>query len=653
MAVTYIDLDGEEEINEITFLPERPTEFLERRRRLSSCTIEENLDEIDHTPEEIIDLTSDLTTPDHSLLHQGEFALEKIQLLGANIQAGSFLRIREFFSGNYLVEFVLVKLVARCRSSGTIKIRGTPFARVRSALGKLPKKSNEVCMLLNYDEDDGAKVEEFVDIKPSDALQLHPLIITNTTYPNFNRSIFNPDLPGKRRRPNKLEVCFTGQGSRKKQVEESFTRIHSSEVQQKVYRVSDEILRNRWRYNTVKGGSWVPSLVSRDHSINLEVESSSKDTRRSHGQKYTMFDSCSGAGGVSRGALMAGFKVQYAVDKAPEVWDTYEANFPDTQLFRMALDEFLSSPQTTHTNMRVDVLHFSPPCQFFSPAHTHASAHDDENIFALYSCNQLLKKLRPRIITVEQTFGLTHTRHEEYFNALLGDFTQYGYSIRWKLIRLCTWGAAQDRKRLIIIAAAPGERVPPFPKATHSEEGGNGLLPYNTIGKALRGVRPGDDLHDLDNVQHFNPPRAPYDPNRLAGTITTGGDLCYPDGTRKLTLRELASLQGFPKTHRFLGNRTSIKRQIGNAFPPNTVRVLYKHIEQWLLSEDGITSDTDHTILIDDDSDASVNLTDDSEDEPRHSPDMMEEANPMGGHDMQHHRGSGPWGAENMVIDLT
>jgi DNA (cytosine-5)-methyltransferase 1 len=202
MAVTYIDLDGEEETNEITFLPERPTGFLERRRRLSSCTVEEDLGELDHAPEEIIDLTADLGTPDHRLLNQGELALENMQLLGAKIQAGSFLRVREYFSGSYLVEFVLVKLVVRCRSSGTIKIRGTPFARVRSALGKLPKKSNEVCMLLNYDQDDGAKVEEFIDIKPSDALQLHPLVITNTTYPNFNRSIFNPDLPGNRRRPN-------------------------------------------------------------------------------------------------------------------------------------------------------------------------------------------------------------------------------------------------------------------------------------------------------------------------------------------------------------------------------------------------------------------------------------------------------------------
>ncbi|KAM0356015.1 hypothetical protein ACHAPU_000408 [Fusarium lateritium] len=642
MAVTYIDLE-EEEIDDFSLLPGRPNGFPERRRRHSSCTIDGDLDKLDHAPEEVIDLTADSGTADHHILKQGELALERTRLLGANIQAGSFLEITEFLSGNYLVEFILVKVVVRCQSSNTIKIRGIPFTRARSTLGKLPRKSNEVCMLLNYDKESERKHAEFVDIRPSDAIQLYPLIITNATHPKYNRCVFNPKYPEERGRPNR---------HRKKQVEEAMVRIHSSEVHDKKYMVSEDVLRNRWRGTTIKGGSWIPSLVTHNHSIDLDTEEdNSKNSKktRNHDQKYTMFDTCSGAGGVSRGASMAGFKVQYAVDKAPEVWETYQSNFPDTELFRKSLDEFVSN--TAHfntTHMRVDVLHFSPPCQFFSPAHTHASAQDDENIHALFGCNPLLDKLRPRIVTVEQTFGLTHDRHENYFNTFLAEFTQYGYSVCWKIVRLCTWGAAQDRKRLIIIAAAPGERLPPFPKATHrhGEDGGPGLLPCNTIRKALRGIRPGDDLHELDSVQFFNPRRAPYDPNRLAGTITTGGDLCYPDGSRKLTLRELASLQGFPKTHRFFGNRTSIKRQIGNAFPPNTVCVLYKHIEQWLLNEDGIMPTPDHAILVEDDSDTPTDLTDDSEDEPRHSPDMMEV-------NVRHRRSRGTGEVGSMIIDLT
>ncbi|QGI66068.1 related to cytosine C5-DNA methyltransferase [Fusarium fujikuroi] len=636
MPIERIDLEAHQETDDVIFLSEEYRGTFGRRRRLSSCTIGDE------------DTSSHSNTPTR-LLEQDELELKAIRLLNTTIQADSFLEVRPFFSGKYLVEFILVKILVRCRSTDVIKIRGTPFLRNRSALAKLPKKPNEVCMLICRDDD--TNNEEVTDISTSQVVQMHTLLITNTKYPNFNRSVFNPQYPAERGRPNKLEVRYAGQGSRRKQAEESVVRIDSSEVSRREYRISNEILRNRWRGTTVKGGSWNPFFGG--HLIDLKSERPNEEDR-SHGQQYTIFDSCSGAGGVSRGALMAGFKVRYALDKAPEVWDTYQANFPETELFKMSLDQFLSSAQTSH--LRVDVLHFSPPCQFFSPAHTHASEHDDANIFALYGCNQLLKKLRPRIVTVEQTFGLTHDRHEEYFNGFLGDFTQHGYSIRWRVIKLCTWGAAQDRRRLIIIAAAPGERLPTFPQATHNQEGSNGLLPYNSIGKALRGIRAGDDLHDLDNVHYFDPPRAPYDPERLAGTITTGGsDFYHPDGSRKLTLREYASLQGFPKSHQFLGTKTSIKRQIGNAFPPNTVRVLYKHLEQWLLNEDHMKPFTNNqeTILIEDDSDTTANLTDDSENRSRHSPDMMD-GNIVETFDIQQHRrGRDRWAVEDMVIDLT
>lgn len=270
----------------------------------------------------------------------------------------------------------------------------------------------------------------------------------------------------------------------------------------------------------------------------------------------------------------------------------------------MSVDKFIQV--TKDRLLRVDVLHLSPPCQYFSPAHTHQSVHDDTNIFALFGCHSLIDKLRPRLITLEQTFGITHERHHQYLRALIGDYTQLGYSVRWKVVRLCTWGLAQDRKRLIILAAAPGEKLPPFPQPTHSENGADGLEPLTTIRKAIASIRVGDDLHNLDNVKYFRPRRAPLDPDRLAGTITTGGnDVYYPDGTRDFTIREYACIQGFPRYHKFIGTKTCIRKQIGNAFPSNTVRVLYQHLENWLLQQDGMAryQPIADSVLVVDDSD--------------------------------------------------
>ena len=45
------------------------------------------------------------------------------------------------------------------------------------------------------------------------------------------------------------------------------------------------------------------------------------------------------------------------------------------------------------------------------------------------------------------------------------------------------------------------------------------------------------------------------------------GRYLHPTENRAITHNEAARLQGFPDTHRFVGSRTAIARQIGNAVP--------------------------------------------------------------------------------------
>ena len=91
-----------------------------------------------------------------------------------------------------------------------------------------------------------------------------------------------------------------------------------------------------------------------------------------------------------------------------------------------------------------DVLHLSPPCQFFSPAHTVNSEQQDEaNSAALLACGHLLSKAKPRIFTLEQTFGICHTKHAWYFNHLVQMATGAGYSVKWKVVKFHQWVSLQ------------------------------------------------------------------------------------------------------------------------------------------------------------------------------------------------------------------
>lgn len=101
-----------------------------------------------------------------------------------------------------------------------------------------------------------------------------------------------------------------------------------------------------------------------------------------------------------------------------------------------------------------DIAHFSPPCQVWSPVHTRVGQDDEQNFNSLFSLEELLLKVRPRIATVEQTFGILHPTFAPMFNtAIVKAFTDCGYSVRWELVEFHRYGLAQKRKRLILIAA--------------------------------------------------------------------------------------------------------------------------------------------------------------------------------------------------------
>lgn len=129
---------------------------------------------------------------------------------------------------------------------------------------------------------------------------------------------------------------------------------------------------------------------------------------------------------------------------------TWRSNFPDARHFEMWAHEFV----TLEANSVVDVLHLSPPCQIFSPMHGREGRNDQQNFDSLFACDAIIDKAQPRIVTVEQTFGILHPKFEAALNGLIHIFTSKGYSVSWQLVQFQYYGLAQTRRRLIIIAAS-------------------------------------------------------------------------------------------------------------------------------------------------------------------------------------------------------
>ena len=167
-------------------------------------------------------------------------------------------------------------------------------------------------------------------------------------------------------------------------------------------------------------------------------------------RRYTFGDCFCGAGGMSRGAINAGLRVAWGFDFNLPACKTYQLNFLGTPIYNVWANDFSNSKK----DFKCDICHISPPCRFFSPLHTKQGKDDDMNTASLFAIEALLKKAKPRIVTLEQTAGLVRIGlHKDYFNAVINMFTSQGFSVRWKVLICADFGVPQQRKRLFIIAS--------------------------------------------------------------------------------------------------------------------------------------------------------------------------------------------------------
>lgn len=74
----------------------------------------------------------------------------------------------------------------------------------------------------------------------------------------------------------------------------------------------------------------------------------------------------------------------------------------------------------------------------------------------------VLEKVKPRIVTMENTEGLNDSKHNEAREYIFQQFDNAGYSYDWKVIDLRNFGIPQHRERLILIGA--GSVLPVFKK---------------------------------------------------------------------------------------------------------------------------------------------------------------------------------------------
>ncbi|TGO57273.1 hypothetical protein BOTNAR_0204g00170 [Botryotinia narcissicola] len=495
--------------------------------------------------------------------------------------------------------FLKIKTIVKYLASDEILIRGWKLVRTRDRMlgGIAGKKRNELAFIHDVDRDDKRDVWEqsVQSIRVYEVLKIRRLICTNRLLPDcrYNKD----DIP--------VEIRIKEENEILKYIEEEMVlvarivfvaRYPDAEarvrkgalvdrpresgilrsLQKKEctegYYIDPDGKKKGWRGENVLGGSG--NLDNGRNGFNLSFQ-------------YTYGDGYCGAGGMTRGAASAGLKVKWGFDFNPHAGETWQKNFPDAKFHLLPVNEFAALPDP-RKKLWVDILHLSPPCQVFSPIHTCPGRNDEINYAALFGVMAAIEKARPRIVTLEQTFGILHPKHKDAFNGLIACFTNLGFDVSWKVVRFQGYGTPSRRTRLIILASCSGEPLPHMlqytyhdPQHLHPSQ-----KPYLTPSKVLSAIPAHAPNHDPSSERLHRATYTPWDGSIICRAIlTSGAGIGLPNGARGMTNRELAALQGFPLKHVFYG--LEIKKQVGNAVPPIFARRLLESVRRQLERRDG------------------------------------------------------------------
>ncbi len=362
--------------------------------------------------------------------------------------------------------------------------------------------------------------------------------------------------------------------------------------------------------------------------------------------KKTFIDLFSGAGGMSCGLEMAGWKCLLGIDHDQAAIATFKHNHKQAQDFAGDIREIsVEQIQSSIDYKKVDLICGGPPCQGFSTIGQ--NNHQDERNFLFFEFLRIVEALKPDYIIVENVTGLLSKRNENVLKEIIKSFTDLGYTIDVKVLSAHHYGVPEKRRRTIFLGNRFGvKNIYPDKIFRDSEENCQDLpLPRN-VGWAFDNLLEsnGEILnHDLKRSQISNDlerERISYIPegksvryekdqlaylpkslwfdvdwqsiheerfreaklNRLdrqdcANTINTSRTTYYhPTENRYLTAREAAAIQSFPPDYFFCGTLTQQWRQIGNAVPP----ILAKAIGESILCLNSIKNNMEKTKSIED-----------------------------------------------------
>jgi DNA (cytosine-5)-methyltransferase 1 len=306
----------------------------------------------------------------------------------------------------------------------------------------------------------------------------------------------------------------------------------------------------------------------------------------------------SGCGGLDLGFEKAGFNIPVANEFDHTIFETFKVNHPNTLLVEGDIRDI----KAEYFPDKVDGIIGGPPCQSWSEAGSLRGINDERGQL-FYEYIRILGAKQPKFFLAENVSGMLANRHSDAVKNILKMFDDCGYDVTLTLVNAKNYGVAQERKRVFYIGFRKDLHIDfVFPHGS-TENDNEKITLRDIIWDLQESAVPAEknNRHNplaINNNEYFIGAFSPIfmSRNRVkswdeqAFTVQASGRQCqlhpqapkmikaekdkyrFVEGKehlyRRMTIREVARIQGFPDDFKFIYTDTNnAYKMIGNAVP--------------------------------------------------------------------------------------
>jgi len=307
-------------------------------------------------------------------------------------------------------------------------------------------------------------------------------------------------------------------------------------------------------------------------------------------QKFRTIDLFAGIGGIRLGFEKAGFETVFSNDFEKACKSTYDANFKTSKLVvedirKIGIDDL---PE-------FDFLLAGFPCQAFSIAGYRKGFKDKDRGNLFFDIVRILEARKPTGFLLENVKNLKNHDDGKTFRIIKESLEMLGYYVKYKVLNTMDYGnVPQNRERIYITGFKDKKHCDSFefPESKKLTVKINDLLEKNVDEKYYYNGKPlyvklKDEIKKTGKVYQWRRKYVRENKKGVCPTLTanmgTGGHnvpiIKDKKGIRKLTPRECALIQGFPKNYKIPNLADSaLYKQFGNSVSVTVVEAVAREM---------------------------------------------------------------------------